>query len=204
MDQVFVMTKKPDERKTYHHGNLRQALLTCAVDVLDERGINDFSLREVARRAKVAAAAPAHHFGGVTGLLTAVATTGFEDLNIAFEKSLRSEGAAIHRLVSLCKAYVKQNQSYPGTFAIMFRHEILDNQNEQLLVARQTAFELLETAVRKAIQSDLTDERVRSIASILWATMHGLVALPLDKGEGLNKRIDVAARTIIAGANSIE
>lgn len=197
------MAKQPNERTSYHHGDLRRALVACAIEVLDERGTDGFSLREVARRANVAAAAPAHHFGGISGLLTAVATLGFEELNDAFERALRRDCSAVDRLVSVCKAYVRHNQQQSGTFAIMFRHELLDNEHEQLLLARKKAFELLKIAVRNAVQSDATDERVRSVASVLWATMHGLVALPLEKGEKLNKRIELAARAIVAGSDSI-
>src|SRR4051812_26394436 len=66
--------------KPYHHGDLKNALIQAAQALLAERGADDFSLREVARRAGVSPAAPAHHFGDAQGLLTAVATLAFEEL----------------------------------------------------------------------------------------------------------------------------
>jgi len=64
----------------YHHGDLRAALIGATEALLAERGIEGFTLREAARRAGVSAAAPMHHFGSAAGLLTEVATLGFEEL----------------------------------------------------------------------------------------------------------------------------
>ena len=61
--------------RPYHHGDLRQAVLTAAVAVLDESGPTQLSLRDLARRAGVSHAAPAHHFGDKAGLLTAIAAS---------------------------------------------------------------------------------------------------------------------------------
>src|SRR5687768_10873441 len=72
-------------QRTYHHGALRSALLSAAEALLEERGIDRFSLRETARRAGVSPAAPAHHFGDARGLLTAIATEGFQSLGDVLE-----------------------------------------------------------------------------------------------------------------------
>jgi AcrR family transcriptional regulator len=69
----------------YHHGALRAALIEATEALLAERGAEGFSLREVARRAGVSPAAPSHHFGDAAGLLTAVASLGFEALAQALQ-----------------------------------------------------------------------------------------------------------------------
>ena len=69
----------------YHHGALREALIEATESLLAERGAEGFSLREVARRAGVSPAAPAYHFGDAAGLLTAVASSGFEALTRALQ-----------------------------------------------------------------------------------------------------------------------
>ncbi|MEO0497745.1 MAG: helix-turn-helix domain-containing protein, partial [Pseudomonadota bacterium] len=66
------------KRGPYHHGDLREALLTAAEVELTDRGIEGLSLRGVAKRAGVSHAAPAHHFGDKAGLLTALTTIGFQ------------------------------------------------------------------------------------------------------------------------------
>ena len=89
----------------YHHGALREALIDATESLLAEKGPESFSLREVARRAGVSPAAPAHHFGDASGLLTVVATLGFEGLAAALREAearggrdprarLREQGAA--------------------------------------------------------------------------------------------------------------
>src|SRR5258707_3669661 len=74
-DPVTVATDR------YHHGDLPNALRRAAVEVIEERGLAAFSLREVARRAGVSHNAPAHHFGDVRGLLTSLAVEGFDLLS---------------------------------------------------------------------------------------------------------------------------
>ena len=75
------MDTKVGKRGGYHHGDLRQAMIEAAEAVLAEKGVGGFTLRECARRAGVSPAAPAHHFGNLVGLLTAIATLGFDDLS---------------------------------------------------------------------------------------------------------------------------
>ncbi|MEP7311943.1 MAG: helix-turn-helix domain-containing protein, partial [Pseudomonadota bacterium] len=97
--------RKP--RRDYHHGALRPALLSAAVQVLEERGIDRFSLRETARRAGVSPAAPAHHFGDSPGLLTAIATASFVALAEKIEAADAAAGASrAARVRAQCFAYV--------------------------------------------------------------------------------------------------
>lgn len=81
-------------RSTYHHGDLRQAVLSAALDVIATEGPSALSLRDLARRAGVSHAAPAHHFKDRAGLLTAVATEGFDLLAAALAqaKDLKDAG----------------------------------------------------------------------------------------------------------------
>lgn len=190
-----------DERRSaYHHGDLRRVLLAKAVVLLDERGVEGFSLREVARRADVASAAPSHHFGNVTGLLTAVATAGFRQLASSFEDVLRQKRAPVEHVVGVCEAYVRHCQHHPGTASIMFRSELLDKTDEALIEARPEPLHLLQDAVRSALFDGASVERVDAVSKVLWATMHGLIALDLDDDEALNARAGFAARAVIAGA----
>ena len=92
-DLNSVKTTCPSER-AYHHGALRSALLSAAEALIEERGLDRFSLRETARRAGVSPAAPAHHFGDARGLLTAIATEGFRELGDALEEGGCRRGPA--------------------------------------------------------------------------------------------------------------
>ena len=74
------MNEKNTTERGYHHGHLRDALIRAADELLAERGLEGFTLRETARRAGVSPAAPSHHFGGTAGLLTEVAALGYQEL----------------------------------------------------------------------------------------------------------------------------
>ena len=91
MKPVRRKAKKP-VRKTYHHGDLRRQLIAAAERIIVERGVEGFTLREVARRVGVSPAAPSHHFKDAKGLLTEVALLGFRDLATHWRQPTR--GAA--------------------------------------------------------------------------------------------------------------
>ena len=82
-----------DKKKSYHHGDLRRALIEAALQVIREDGIRGLTLRETARRAGVSHAAPAYHFKDLSGLLAAVAQKGFEDLYAAMTSAAEAEDA---------------------------------------------------------------------------------------------------------------
>ena len=135
-------------RDTYHHGDLRRTLVSAAEELLAERGADGFSLREVARRAGVSPAAPAHHFGDSAGLLTAVATLGFEELAqslLAGHKGAGSDPRA--RLVGQGVGYVRFALAYPGRFGLMFR-DGPRRDDPALAAAASRAFQVLEDDIR--------------------------------------------------------
>ncbi len=139
----------PDTKSSYHHGDLRHALIAAAEAILLERGVEGFSLREAARRAGVSPGAPAHHFGDARGLLTAVATLGFENLCAVLEAAnAETEGQGRRsRIVSQGKAYVRFALAQPAHFDLMWRREILDRDNPDYAMAGLKAFQLLYEAV---------------------------------------------------------
>ncbi|MEM1041602.1 MAG: TetR/AcrR family transcriptional regulator [Bacteroidota bacterium] len=183
-------------------------LVANAIELLDERGVSGFSLREVARRADVAAAAPSHHFGNVAGLLTTIATAGFELLASDFENVLSQDTPPIEQVIGLCEAYVYHGRRHPGMAAIMFRDELLNQENPALCEARLRSLQLLERAVRSAMSKDasneqISDEQISRVAKVVWATMHGLVALRMEEGEALRIQVGFAARAVLAGSDVI-
>jgi AcrR family transcriptional regulator len=132
----------------YHHGTLREALIEATEGLLAERGADGFSLREVARRAGVSPAAPAHHFGDAAGLLTAVATAGFAGLTDALERGdARGAGDPRAALREQGLAYVRFALRHPGRFRLMFRSQAL-HAEPALLAQADAAFEVLARGVR--------------------------------------------------------
>jgi AcrR family transcriptional regulator len=182
-------SKSTDSKSAYHHGDLRHALIEAAEAILLERGVEGFSLREAARRAGVSPGAPAHHFGDARGLLTAVATLGFENLGAVLEaanaETARTENKAQdrrRRIAAQGRAYVRFALAQPARFDLMWRRELLDQADPAYAAAGMQAFQLLHVAVTGAplsfecidpMQPPDVDPRV--IAA--WSIVHGFAQL---------------------------
>jgi AcrR family transcriptional regulator len=169
-----------DKRASYHHGNLREALIAAAEEILRERGATGFSLREAARRAGVSPGAPAHHFGDARGLLTAVAAGGFERL--AAQLRTASEAApAEGRLEAISDAYLRFARENGALFGIMWMRDLLDQSDLAYLSAGRDAFNVLEQAATRRDVPVATAPRVPDPAVIAaWSLVHGLARLTLD------------------------
>jgi AcrR family transcriptional regulator len=175
----YEMTIHPDTVKfPYHHGSLRAALMDAAEDILSEKGVENFSLREAARRAGVSPAAPAHHFVDKRGLLTAVATRAFDELCRTLSESAPEFPPAAR---VLCEAYVRFAADRPARFQLMWRASLLDQNNRAYRNAADRAFAILDRAVtrqERAIDLPGSPELVPSLTA--WCLIHGFANLLLD------------------------
>lgn len=168
-------------RSAYHHGSLRPALIEAAESLLAERGVEGFSLREVARRSGVSPAAPAHHFGDAAGLLTAVATSAFDNLTAALEAgNARGGKDPLARLREQGVGYVGFALRYPGRFGLMFRAGL--KKDEALRRSGEAAFDALEQAVRALCAvpapAPLSPRQWNALLAI-WSVVHGFAHLAL-------------------------
>src|SRR2546430_15677308 len=128
------------EATPYHHGALRDALLEAAERVLDRDGWAGLTLRAVAREAGVSHAAPTHHFGDLTGLVSELAAIGFRQFNTAMELADAAGNSPIEKALAGAKAYVAYAQAHPGMYGLMFRTEWLDMTRPPLNVDARGAF----------------------------------------------------------------
>src|SRR5438132_6208668 len=101
------------EATPYHHGALRDALLEAAERVLERDGLAGLTLRAVAREAGVSHAAPTHHFGDLTGLLSELAAIGYRMFNAAMVAANNSETHPLMKGMASAKAYVAFAQAHP-------------------------------------------------------------------------------------------
>ena len=202
--------RKPAPRaKTYHHGDLAAALVEAAEAVLTERGLEGFTLRECARRAGVSHAAPAHHFKDAKGLLTEVASVGFERLTEAQRRKREAEPDLKNLLLATGTAYVGFALTHPAQFQLMFQSGLLDHSNERFVRAGREAFNIyLETySAVNGIALNPSAEKV-SDPSVLrqWALVHGLATLAIQGQLGPNRsaaditRLTSFARTVLEDA----
>lgn len=162
-------------RATYHHGDLRAALLSAARALLDEGGVPGVSLREVARRAGVTPAACYRHFADKEALLTALAVQGFEEF--AQELASAREGAA-EPFAEMGIAYVAFAVQRPGMFRLMFGPAVSDrNRSPELTAAIGSSTRLFESGVTSS-RHVAREDPVGALRA--WATVHGLATLAID------------------------
>jgi AcrR family transcriptional regulator len=171
-----VVKKDP---KPYHHGALREELIRAAVEIIEQAGPDGFSLRAAARRAGVSAAAPAHHFGDVRGLLTAVATVGFRDFADELEAVSDSDRRAT--VVAIAHAYLRFSQKRSGMFRLMWRTSAFHLTDEDLYKAGLRAFRVLDQAVRGQATAELVGDVSLAPTIAAWSLMHGFSALAIDQ-----------------------
>jgi AcrR family transcriptional regulator len=185
--------RRPSSGDTpYHHGDLHEALLQAAERVLERDGIAGLTLRAVAREAGVSHAAPTHHFGDLTGLLSELAAIGFRMFNKAMVAARDSETHPLMKGLANAKAYVAYAQAHPGMYSLMFRNERLDMTRPSLHEAATASFRGLANAVaagrqEAGLQASLSAEALDALsldqaAAIArnWSLVHGFTMLLLD------------------------
>jgi AcrR family transcriptional regulator len=147
----------------YHHGDLRNALLRSARDLLERSGEANLSLRSVARDAGVSSAAPYRHFADKDELLAALAAMGYRELTDRFGSIPTTDGA----LAELIESFLAFAESEPHLFRLMFSHPCTRGDAEPARAGRAA----LETLVRQ--MPDFSEEALTAA----WALAHGLAAL---------------------------
>jgi len=176
----------------YHHGNLRRALLDAALATIASDGVAALNLRELARRCGVSHAAPAHHFGDRIGLLTAIAVEGYDGLAAATATTWDETRSFLEVGV----AYVRFAVTHPGHFAVMFRPDLVDPDDPELVRASSASASMLYGPVGSVadVGGDETARRVAGTAA--WALVHGIATLwlqgslrggPLEDPEALTR-----------------
>jgi AcrR family transcriptional regulator len=167
----------------YHHGDLPNALRSAAVDLITEKGPSGFSLREVARRAGVSHAAPAHHFGDTTGLLTDLAVQAFDHLHAAMVAALASAHDADDRLEAVGVAYVETGRDYPAHCEVVFRRDLVDTDDPAYSDSGLRTYALLHDTVRAVADQHDPDLDVDAAARLCWSAMQGLLVLHAQMTE---------------------
>jgi AcrR family transcriptional regulator len=164
------------KRTSYHHGDLKAALIVAAEYIIADKGIEGFSLREAARRAGVSPGAPAHHFGTAKGLLTEVALLGYAELGRYLAKDTQSD------LAVLSAAYVRFALDHPGQFRLMFRNDLVNRDDPRYRFVSTQALQPFAVAAvgfhAAAARKDLSEPE--SIFAV-WSAIHGMAHLVLEE-----------------------
>jgi len=169
-------------RTNYHHGALREALMTATLELIETEGIGAVSLRQVARAAGVSPGAPYHHFADRAALLTALSDEGFRRLATALTDARAAADTANTALTAILTAYVHFGQRNPAYFRLMFRPELTkSHKSPQGEEAGEEAFAVLDSTVAECLAAGVVRAVDRDVLAItLWSLAHGLASLWLD------------------------
>lgn len=170
-----MSSRIPSRGERYHHGNLRAELLAQARELLECEGSAALSLREIARRAGVAAPSAYHHFASLDAIAVALAEQGFADLAASLEGA---PGDDAERLAGIGLSYVRFAVSHPGLYRLMFGDGLkaASTRSPALHALRQRAIAPVELALRDR----LPGEEIGKAAMFLWSVVHGLALLTID------------------------
>ena len=167
-------------RKGYHHGNLKSALITATIKLIEEKGPTGFTISEAAKQAGVSAAAPYRHFKGREDLIAEVAKQGFamfaDLLEYAYTKGGNSPVASLE---ATGRAYLAFARKHPGHYIAMFESGISINADPDLTAVANRAMNVLVKAADNLPSNLPKDKRPPStmVSQHIWAMSHGIVEL---------------------------
>lgn len=196
----------PSDRRGYHHGNLKEALIDAAQRFIAERGIGGFTLVDAAKLVGVTPAALYRHFRGREALVAEVAFRGYNDLADRLGRALRGAGTPLERFTRMGEAYLTFAEQEPGYYAAMFSAKTGDVPDAKGAVQggapKENAFDYLVRALSETFPSGFDDVDVRFIAVEVWALSHGIATLDaagqLPKGPGLPDKYELLRAGVLA------
>lgn len=182
-DRKIVEERVP-RRKAYHHGNLKRALIEKAIEIIKEEGVAGLSLRKAARKVGVSHAAPAHHFGDLVGLLSAISEEGFglllQKMNRVMDDIVYSDSMA--RLRDICLTYINFALEHTYYFKVMYSSRLAEKSvGGELDKCNRKVYRCLADCVadcRDYGQVE-TDDPLK-MALFVWTTIHGYATLAVD------------------------
>lgn len=168
---------------TYHHGNLKEALISAGLEILAKKGIEGLSLREVAQSVGVSHTAPYNHFTDKQALLAAISTAGhvqlYETLASAF---IAAQASSPEIIIEIAWAYLQFALDDPGRFKLMFSEALeIERDHPTYVEISQKNIALLEEIIAFCqSRRQLGDGEVTDLAIKIWSSVHGFTCLILE------------------------
>lgn len=195
--------------RTYHHGDLRRAILAVTLDIIDSDGLDAVSLRAVARQLRVSEAAPYHHFANKQELLAVLAADAYAAFGQHLSEAIAAAGPdPFERLGALFHAYVRYGLESRGRYRLMFGEHMIELADHPDVVAagRPTRL-ILEETVAACAGPGRTDPI--ELENTVWALAHGITSLvgeaeiPAGSDAGdIGRLTEVAASVLISGVRA--
>jgi AcrR family transcriptional regulator len=185
--------------RSYHHGNLKEALVRAALDLTAAKGPFGFTFADAAREAGVSPAAPYRHFSDRDELMADVARRGFE----LFEQSLvkawdEGKPEPIKAFERVGKAYLEFARAEPAYYSAMFEAGISVNKNAELRAAGERAFAVLRTAAEQIAARAPSEKRppAAMMALHVWALSHGIASL-FARGDDARRSLPMSPEELL-------
>jgi AcrR family transcriptional regulator len=192
----------PSDRRGYHHGNLKEALVDAARRFIAERGLLGFTLVDAAKLVGVTPAALYRHFRGREDLVAEVAFRGFTQLAERLARALAGAGTPLERFTRMGEAYLDFAEKEPGYYAAMFSARSSEESPLTGQPPPDSAFGLLVDALKKTFPDGFGTVDPRFIALEVWALSHGIAMLDaagqLPRTPGLPTKHDLLRAGVLA------
>lgn len=195
----------PPERRGYHHGNLREALIDAALDLISEKGPGGFTFADAARGAGVSPAAPYRHFRDRDALMADIARRGFEklaeDLAAAAEAGADSPVARIERIG---QAYIEFARREPALFSAMFESGLASSEEPAVRAAEDRAFDVLLRTCEALSAKVKNGQRPPAMMMALhfFSLAHGIAAL-YSRGDESRRTIPMSPAELLEAATLV-
>src|SRR5262245_44376577 len=192
-------------RRSYHHGNLREALIAAALDLIAQKGPAGFTFAEAARQAGVSPAAPYRHFRDRDALMADVARRGFEQfeqrLAAACDNGRPNPLAALERM---CHAYLAFARAEPAYFSAMFESGLALDEHRELHEAGDRAFGVLRGACEAIVATMPAGSRppAMMMALHIWSLSHGIASL-FARGDAARRTLPMTPEELLEAATLI-
>jgi len=187
------------ERRGYHHGNLREALIDAALVLLAEKGPAGFTITEAARLAGVSSAAPYRHFRDAEALLAAVAERGYERFAAALGEAWNDgRPDPLRAFEAIGQAYLAFARKEPALYAAMFETHIAFDTFPSLHAAADRAFAVLRDAADRiaAILPKASRPPTLMMALHIWALSHGIASL-FCRADGARRKLPMSPEDLL-------
>lgn len=202
---LFKCPKK--EANSYHHGNLRDALVETVAHILESDGLAAVTMRELSKRLNVSRSAIYRHFDSKDALVVAVMIEGYHRLDAILLPIFEQKVAISERFVAMGRAYLEFAKANPALYRLMFGEQLRDERGQECDIsdeAQAVGFFALVNLIREGQQSGLfIDEEAIALATVVASSIHGYALLYIDGHTHVQESFDeiylVSASVLLRG-----
>jgi AcrR family transcriptional regulator len=197
-----VRRRKP--KTSYHHGNLRAALIQCGLELIERKGIHALTLREIGKQLGVSRSAAYRHFKDKAALLTAISEAGFVEFGNIVEAARKDAGEGFAaQMDAIALAYAHFADEHRAEFEVMFAAVLEPGGAAEAGGGRN--LRILEETIRKAQQAgEVRQGDPALLARVIWALVHGASMLRIDAGSAESPFIRFSTEALRSGLSNVQ